>query len=309
MPLATIFSVRPGRWDPSPPLANGFLCCQGRWCPSLPPALRNRRAAQARAHCRDSLSVDQVHFEDLYQVHRPCLRSPSEPLWVYLVHPLKSHLVHLTMKATGFPCCQGRRRPVSPPATGFLRRQGRHDPSSPSGRNSGGTSGRIRPLSGPKFFKLVDCRRASAAAGSSQNSRRATLTAAPGYARRWCTIETHHLRRKHLTSPRREQPRRVLRGCDSPSGIQYHLPFHLSSQSVMRNYLIINKRRKSVVPPEGTTDFHKTFSVSSLPITLPRGVSIISLIGWWGAVRVKRRRLAAAQYAARRLTAGATYGP
>ena len=174
---------RQGRCGPSPPLANGFLCCQGRWCPSLPPALRNRRAAQARAHRRDSLSVDQVHFEDLYQVHRPCLRSPSEPLWVYLVHPLKSHHVHLTMKATGFPCCQGRRRPVSPPAigflrrqgrcdpspplasgflcsqgrrrpvsppaTGFLRRQGRHDPSSPSGRNSGGTSGRIRPLYGP----------------------------------------------------------------------------------------------------------------------------------------------------------------
>jgi len=23
--------------------------------------------------------VDQVHFEDLYQVHRPCPRSPSEP--------------------------------------------------------------------------------------------------------------------------------------------------------------------------------------------------------------------------------------
>ena len=153
------------------------------------------------------------------------------------------------------------------------------------------------------------CRRASAAAGSSQNSRRAPLTAAPGYARRWCTIETHHLRRKHLTSPRREQPRRVLRGCDSPFGIPFQILFCVPPKCVIRNYLIINKRRKSVVPPEGTTDFHKTFSVSSLPITLPRGVSIISLLGWWGAVRVKRRRLAAAQYAARRLTAGATYGP
>ena len=69
--------------------------------------------------------------------------------------------------------------------------------------------------------------RASAAAGSSQNSRRATLTAAPGYARRWCTIETHHLQRKHLVTPRREQPRRVLRGCDSPTGI----PFQIRSAS------------------------------------------------------------------------------
>ena len=82
------------------------------------------------------------------------------------------------------------------------------------------TSGSIKPDSGflrldPLFF--IYCLRASAAAGSSQNSRRATLTAAPGYARRWCTIETHHLQRKHLVTPRREQPRLIMRGCDSPT--------------------------------------------------------------------------------------------
>ena len=98
----------------------------------------------------------------------------------------------------------------------------------------GTTTSLSRPL-------LVYCYRASGAAGSSQNSRRATLTAAPDYARRWCTIETHHLRRKHLTSPRREQPRRVLRGCDSPSVILYQIPFCFIPKSVMRNYLIINK--------------------------------------------------------------------
>ena len=119
-----------------------------------------------------------------------------------------------------------------------------------------------------------DCLRASAAAGSSHNSRRAALTAALDYARRWCTIETHHLQRKHLATPRREQPRRVLRGCDSPSGITHHVPFIYLPKSVMRNYLIINKRRKTMVPPEGTTDFHKTFSVSSLLITLSRGVGV-----------------------------------
>ena len=38
--------------------------------------------------------VDQVHFEGLYQVHHPCLKSPSEPHLVYLVHPQKEDLVH-----------------------------------------------------------------------------------------------------------------------------------------------------------------------------------------------------------------------
>ena len=126
-----------------PPICSGLL---RRLAPVVTPP---SHSSPAVTPLRSTPAVDQVHFEGLYQVHRPCLRSPSEPLWVYLVHPLKSHLVHLTMKATGFPCCQGRRRPVSPPATGFLRRQGRHDPSSPSGRNSGGTSGRIRPFYGP----------------------------------------------------------------------------------------------------------------------------------------------------------------
>ena len=58
---------------------------------------------------RESL-VDQVHFEGLYQVHHPCLKSPSEPHLVYLVHPQKEDLVHLGVKITaaggaGIPLC------------------------------------------------------------------------------------------------------------------------------------------------------------------------------------------------------------
>ena len=56
------------------------------------------RPGQLRSFSVDSPAVDQVHFDALYQVHHPGLRTPSEPLWVDLVHPLKSHLVHLTTK-------------------------------------------------------------------------------------------------------------------------------------------------------------------------------------------------------------------
>ena len=38
--------------------------------------------------------VDLVHFKGLYQVRHPCLKSPSEPLLVYQVHPQKEDLVH-----------------------------------------------------------------------------------------------------------------------------------------------------------------------------------------------------------------------
>ena len=56
------------------------------------------RPGQLRSFSIDSPAVDLVHFEGPYQVHQPCPRTPSEPLWVDLVHPLKSHLVHLTTK-------------------------------------------------------------------------------------------------------------------------------------------------------------------------------------------------------------------
>ena len=101
------------------------------------------------------------------------------------------------------------------------------------------------------------CRRASAAAGSSQNSRRAPLTAAPGYARRWCTIKTLHFRMKYLTSPRREQPRRVLRGCDSPSCIPYQIFFCAPPKCVMRNKLNVNQKRRTVVLLETPVIFKK----------------------------------------------------
>ncbi len=70
-----------------------------------------------------------------------------------------------------------------------------------------------------------------------------------------------------MVTPRREQPRRVLRGCDSHSGIPYHILFCFLPKSVMRDYLIINKKRKSVVLQGGTTDLYKTFSVKCLLIT------------------------------------------
>ena len=71
---------------------------------------------------------------------------------------------------------------------------------------------------------------------------RATLTAAPGYARRWCTIKTHHLQRKHLATP--------PQGTAAPgfARLRFALwqpisdPFSfIFPKSVMRNYLIINK--------------------------------------------------------------------
>ena len=66
-------------------------------------------------------AVDQVHFDAPYQVHRPCPRSPSEPHWVYQVHPLKSNLVQLTRKtpvARGTEALLRPRRPQFPPARG-----------------------------------------------------------------------------------------------------------------------------------------------------------------------------------------------
>ena len=59
-------------------------------------------------------AVDQVHFEGLYQVHRHRLRTPSEPHWVYLIHPLKSDLVHLIRKATTFSPAGGDEPPLRP---------------------------------------------------------------------------------------------------------------------------------------------------------------------------------------------------
>ena len=50
---------------------------------------------KVRRERREESRVDQVHFEGLYQVHYTCLKSPSEPHLVYLVHPLEVDLVHL----------------------------------------------------------------------------------------------------------------------------------------------------------------------------------------------------------------------
>ena len=44
---------------------------------------------------------DQVHFERVYQVHRPCHRTPSEPGWPDQVHPTESDQVHLALLGIG----------------------------------------------------------------------------------------------------------------------------------------------------------------------------------------------------------------
>ena len=118
--------------------------------------------------------------------------------------------------------------------------------------------------------------RASGAAGSSQNSRRVTLTAAPGYARRWCTITSRNFSIKCPSSPRREQPRRVLRGCDSPFGIPFQILFCVPPKCVIRNYLIINK--KSVVLWETPRIFIK-HSVSAVRSSRSRDVVSGCMLG------------------------------
>ena len=48
-----------------------------------------------------AIQVDQVHFEEVYQVHRPCHRTPSEPGWPDQVHPTESDQVHLALLGIG----------------------------------------------------------------------------------------------------------------------------------------------------------------------------------------------------------------
>ena len=201
----------------------------------------------------------------------------------------------------------GRIRPISRPKGGCRRGSGqdmayiRAEGYLPEGVRAGkgqnpggrvaarGGSGRIWPLYGPKGgcqrgsgldrariradgYLLVYCHRASAAAGSSQSSRRAVLTAAPGYARRWCTSRTRKKQIQRWVSPRREQPRRVLRGCDSPSVIPYQIFFYFSSQKCDEEPAEQQSKLKIRGPFE-TTDFHKkSISIDCLSHSCRGGV-------------------------------------
>ena len=71
------------------------------WAPVIWPSRLRTQDARPRVSLFYSPpipSVDQVHFECLYQVHHPRPRGPSEPHQVDQVHLLKSDLVHPTVK-------------------------------------------------------------------------------------------------------------------------------------------------------------------------------------------------------------------
>ena len=82
-----------------------------------------------------------------------------------------------------------------------------------------------------------------------------------------------------MVTPRREQPRCVLRGCDSHSGIPYHILFCFLPKSVMRDYLIINKKRKSVVL-QGAPQIFIRHSVSNVCSSRPCGGEVSGMCGW-----------------------------
>ncbi len=88
---------------------------------------------------------------------------------------------------------------------------------------------------------------------------------------------------KYITSPRREQPRRVLRGCDSPvlclaslcfahtvsllKMICFYYPSLSTHQKRDMQRVDWQSKTKITSPSEDTSDFQKMFSVNSLLIT------------------------------------------
>ena len=180
---------------------------------------------------REESRVDQVHFEVLYQVHYPWPKSPSEPHMVYLVHPLKEDLVHLgattLLPRTLFgilpSCKRGRREPPKLPASHANRRAGLcaavvHHHIPPSWVR--------RPMS-PRREQLCHVLH-----GGGASSHPAILGKAPNVSpagnscAAYCAAVVHHrippswVRRP--MSSRREQPRVVMHGGDSPILLIYH---------------------------------------------------------------------------------------
>ena len=97
--LGNRFSLLPGALRPFSALGNRFSLLSGALVPFSAPSnhvsfSRNRRDGKSGRKAWRESRVDQVHFEGLYQVHPPCLRSPFGAYLADLVHPVKSDQVH-----------------------------------------------------------------------------------------------------------------------------------------------------------------------------------------------------------------------